>query len=305
MDLPWLTPAREAFCSQLISGQQGHAYLLGIHQGYGGMQLANTLAQASLCMAAPTQGGACGVCKSCQLFIAGNHPDCYQLEADGNQIKVDQVRELCQKLTATAQQGGRRVAVIKNCERLNTAAANALLKTLEEPGRETLLLLQSDTPSRLMATISSRCQRLHCQLPSREAVQEWLAAQFTLTSDVTWCLPVVGGPVDLLTALNDGRYEALIGLRKAWVQSLSSGHLCANLTNIDEKQVSDALKVLYVVLRQKLVKQKNADALINIKITKFAAKVMETYHSLSMMPNVNFMAVFQAFILEYQSLTTS
>lgn len=195
--------------------------------------------------------------------------------------------------------------MIKNCERLNTAAANALLKTLEEPGRETLLLLQSDTPSRLMATISSRCQRLHCQLPSREAVQEWLAAQFSLTSDVTWCLPVVGGPVDLLTALNDGRYEALIGLRKAWVQSLSSGHLCANLTNIDEKQVSDALKVLYVVLRQKLVKQKNADALINIKITKFAAKVMETYHSLSMMPNVNFMAVFQAFILEYQSLTTS
>ncbi|WP_033539549.1 MULTISPECIES: DNA polymerase III subunit delta' [Shewanella] len=304
MLLPWLTEPTASFCHQLMTGQQGHAYLLGIHQGYGGMELAQTLAQAALCTATTTTGG-CGVCKSCQLFAAGNHPDFYHLEADGNQIKVDQVRELCQKLTATAQQGGMRVAVLKNCERLNTAAANALLKTLEEPGKQTLLLLQSDTPSRLMATISSRCQRLHCQLPSRQEVQTWLNEQFSLERDVTWCLPVVGGPVELLSTLKDERYETLVSLRKAWIQSLSSGHLCANLTNINEKQVSDALKVLYVVLRQKLVKQKNADALINIKITKFAAEVMETYHSLSMMPNVNFMAVFQAFILEYQSLTTS
>lgn len=302
--IPWHKSVIEQFSLQLSAGLHGHAYLVGMHQGYGGFELSLTLAQVALCKQ-PTAGGPCGHCKACQLFLAGNHPDFYKVEADGNQIKVDQIRELCQRLTSTAQQGGKRVAVIKNCERLNVAAANALLKTLEEPGKETLLLLQTDTPSRLMATISSRCQRLHFNLPVASEVQQWILEHVELKSDVTWCLPVMGGPIELLVALQSERYSLLIQLRKDWIQSLSSGHLCANLTNIDQKQVSDALKVLYLVLRQKLIKQKSADALINVKITTFAAKVMATYHELNMMPNINFMAIFQSFILEYQSLTTS
>ncbi|QYJ84845.1 DNA polymerase III subunit delta' [Shewanella mesophila] len=300
----WHKTVIEQFSLQVSAGLQGHAYLVGMHQGYGGLELSLTLGQIALCQQ-PTPSGPCGHCKACQLFLAGNHPDFYQVEADGNQIKVDQIRDLCQRLTSTAQQGGRRVAVIKNCERLNVAAANALLKTLEEPGKETLLLLQTDTPGRLMATISSRCQRLHFTLPVASEVQKWILEHVELKSDVTWCLPVMGGPIELLAALQSDRYTQLIQFRKDWIQSLSSGHLCANLTSIDQKQVSDALKVLYLVLRQKLIKQKSADALINVKITTFAAKVMATYHELNMMPNINFMAIFQSFILEYQSLTTS
>ncbi len=312
--IPWHQAVIAQFNQQLSGGLQGHAYLIGMHQGYGGIELTQKLAQQALCSSksgsSSTKLGACGFCKPCQLFEAGNHPDFYMVEADGNQIKVDQIRELCQSLTATAQQGGKRVAVISHCERLNTAAANALLKTLEEPGKETLLLLQTDTPGRLIATISSRCQRLHFQLPDLPQIQQWLQnalvelQQEPINHDVTWCLPVMGGPIELLSALQSDRYNKLVQFRKGWIESLSSGHLCASLSNIDQKQVSDMLKVLYLVLRQKLIKQKNADALINAKISDFSAKVMLRYHELTMMPNINYMAIFQSLILEYQSLNT-
>lgn len=302
-NIPWLSPVIDQFTQQVMAGANGHAYLIGMHQGYGAWSLTLALAKIALCLS-PTPDGACGHCKACLLVAADSHPDLYSVEADGNQIKVDQIRTLCSSLTSTAQQGGRRVAIIKSSEKLNTAAANALLKTLEEPGRDTLIFLQTDTPSRLMATISSRCQRLHFQLPSPDTLRQWIAAQITCDHDVTWCLPAMGGPIELLSALQSERYQQLLVYRKGWIQSLSSGHLCASLTNIDEKQVSDALKVLYLVLRYKLVKQKNADALVNVKLVTFAGQVMETYHRLNTMPNVNVMAVFQAFILEYESLTT-
>lgn len=302
LDIPWLKPVIADFSEQLKLQHVGHAYLLGVHQGYGGEQLTLDFARAALCHSVTDQG-ACGFCKGCQLVEANNHPDLYHLVADGNQIKVDQVRALCQKLTSTSQQGGRRVAVLSQCEKLNVAAANALLKTLEEPGKDTLLLLQSDTPSRLMATISSRCQRVHFHSPNIDEVKAWLSQDRELSSDVTWCLPVMGGPLELASALQDQRYEQLLQLRKDWAQSLSSGHLCANLININEKQVSDAIKVLYLILRQKLVKQTQLDALLRVKVSELAAKVMDTYHRLSVMPNVNYLALFQGFILEYRKLT--
>ncbi|WP_299789234.1 DNA polymerase III subunit delta' [uncultured Shewanella sp.] len=302
MDLPWLTPVIGDFSEQLKSQHIGHAYLIGVHNGYGGELLSIALAKAALCQTV-TSLGACGFCKACQLLEADNHPDFYHITADGNQIKVDQVRELCQKLTSTSQQGGRRVAVISNCEKLNQASANALLKTLEEPGKDTLLLLQSDTPSRLMATISSRCQRIHFKIPTHEEIKLWLSKSSGITSDVTWCLPVMGGPLELARALESERYSELLQLRKDWAQSLSSGHLCASLININEKQVSDALKVLYLLLRQKLVKQTDLNALLRAKITEFSMKVMDTYHRLQLMPNVNYLALFQSFILEYNKLS--
>nr|WP_309247250.1 DNA polymerase III subunit delta' [Shewanella sp. VB17] len=267
-----------------------------------GELLALALAKAAMCQTLGVTG-ACGFCKACLLVEANSHPDFYHVVADGHQIKVDQIRELCQKLTSTSQQGGWRVAVISHSEKLNTAAANALLKTLEEPGKQTLLLLQSDAPSRLMATISSRCQRLHFQAPSHDEIKAWLAQNSELTSDVIWCLPMMGGPLALANALKNQRYEQLLQLRKDWVQSLSSGHLCANLITINEKHVADAIQVLYLILKQKLVKQTQLDALLRVKVSELTTKIMSTHHTLSSMPNVSYLALFQGFILEYKQLT--
>lgn len=301
--LPWISPTLTDFSRQLKLRRAGHAYLVGLDKGYGGEQLSLSMAQSALCLAV-TERGACGLCKSCQLFSAHSHPDFYRIEADGAQIKVDQIRDLCARLTSTAQQGGRRVAVILNCERLNQASANALLKTLEEPGKDTILILQSDSQSRLMATISSRCQRLHIELPNRAEVRSWLQGFAEIDSDVTWCLPVVGGPLELVCAVNEGRYQRLLDFRKAWTQSLSSGHLCASLVNVNEKQVSDALKVLYLVLRHKLIKQKDMDALKRASLTDLAMKVTQICNRLTVMPNINALGLLQSLVLEYAELTS-
>ncbi|MEI6859216.1 MAG: DNA polymerase III subunit delta' [Shewanella sp.] len=299
--IPWLAAPICDFTQQIKARSLGHAYLVGVHKGYGGEELTRALAKAALCQT-PIEQGACGFCKACQLLDGNTHPDLYQITADGHQIKVDQIRELCQKLTMTSQQGGRRVAVIYHSEQFNQASANALLKTLEEPGKETLLLLQSDTPTRLMPTIKSRCQHVHFELPTMEEIKVWLLTGSPSVSDTTWSLPVMGGPLELALALESERYAQLLQFRKDWAQSLSSGHLCASLIHVNEKQSSDALKVLYLVLRQKLIRQTDLDALLRVKITELGMKVMDTYHKLTAMPNVNYLAILNGFVLEYNNL---
>ena len=305
--LPWLEGPRQAFLAQLTRQKMPHAQLVGIDSAYGGELLSVFMARAAMCLQ-PTSAGACGFCKSCQLFDAGNHPDFYHIAADGNQIKVDQIRELCTRLTATAQQSGMRVAIIHHSERLNSAAANALLKTLEEPGKDTLLILQSDTPARLMATVSSRCQRIPFVVPSREIIKNWLAQQCDIQEDVTWCLSVVGGPLKLAESLQSeggqqSRYQSLLQFRKDWAQSLSSGHLCASLLTISEQQIIDVLKVLYLLIRQVLLKNSHQDAFIHAQLGNLAAKIMGMCHSLSTMPSVNYLALCQSYVLEYREIT--
>lgn len=299
--VPWIEKALSQFCLSLKQKSFGHAYLIGLEKGCGGDLLGQALAKALLCDKATERGG-CGFCKACLLFEANNHPDFYCIKADGHQIKVDQIRQLCQRLTATAQQGGRRVALLLNSERLNIAAANALLKTLEEPGKETVLLLQSDTPSRLMATISSRCQRIDLTFPALSDIKTWLAKECDVTQDVTWCLPVVGGPIALAECLNTGDYERLLRCRKAWAQSLASGRLSNELMKLDEQHVFDAINVLYLVLKQKLSRQVDLDAIVRMKIVDLSASIMQQYHQLKQMPNINTSALFKSVIADYQQI---
>ncbi len=89
------------------------------------------------------------------------HPDLMWLSPEGKAelIKIDAVRGVSEFLTQTAQQGGYRVVVIPSADRMNIASANALLKSLEEPGANTLILLLSNAPHLLLPTIRSRCQR--------------------------------------------------------------------------------------------------------------------------------------------------
>ncbi len=308
LTLPWLEGPRQAFWAQLQSQKIPHAQLVGIDSAYGGRLLSIFMARAAMCMQ-PTLAGGCGFCKPCQLFDAGNHPDFYQIEADGHQIKVDQIRELCQRLTATAQQSGRRVAIIHHSERLNSAAANALLKTLEEPGKNTLLLLHSDTPAQLMATISSRCQRIPFVEPNRTQLRNWLAAHCHIQEDVTWCLSVVGGPLKLAESLKTddnqpSRYQTLLGFRKDWAQSLATGHISGSLLSLTEQQIIDALNVLYLLLRQVLLKSGEQDAFVQAQIGRLAADIMGTCHQLSVMPSVNFLGLCQSYVLEYKKITT-
>ena len=118
----------------------------------------------------------CGECRSCTFIKAGTHPDLIYLtpEEKGKAIKIDQVRELIEYSSKTSQIGGYKVVIINPADALNINAANALLKCLEEPTSNTLLLLVTDTPQSLMATIRSRCQIIPIPTPKREISHEWL-----------------------------------------------------------------------------------------------------------------------------------
>jgi DNA polymerase-3 subunit delta' len=154
-------------------------------KGIGKRALAQRLMALLLCQR-PLAEDACGTCKSCMLLAAGTHPDNYVLEPEeaDKAIKVDQVRDLVSFVVQTAQLGGRKVVLIEPVEAMNINAANALLKSLEEPSGNTVLLLVSHQPSRLLPTIKSRCVQQACPLPGREQSLIWLAEALpTLSQD--------------------------------------------------------------------------------------------------------------------------
>ncbi len=173
--LPW----QAALWQQLAGRQQhAHAYLLHGPGGIGKRLLAEQLMALLLCQR-PSGNAACGQCKACQLLAAHTHPDHYVLEPEeaDKAIRVDQVRDLVGFVTQTAQLGGRKVVLLEPAEAMNLNAANALLKSLEEPSGDTVLLLISHQPSRLLPTIKSRCVQQACPLPGRQQSLDWLAGQ--------------------------------------------------------------------------------------------------------------------------------
>ena len=171
--IPW----QDGLWQQFTAGKQhAPAYLLHGPAGIGKRALAERLMARLLCQQ-PVEQGACGECKSCLLLKAGSHPDNYILEPEeaDKAIKVDQVRELVSFVVQTAQLGGRKVVLIEPVESMNINAANALLKSLEEPSGDTVLLLVSHQSSRLLPTIQSRCVQQACPLPSEAQSLAWLA----------------------------------------------------------------------------------------------------------------------------------
>ncbi|WP_373293682.1 DNA polymerase III subunit delta' [Shewanella saliphila] len=319
--LPWLADAHQRFVDVHYRGKNSHAHLLNVDNALGGVVLANACAETVLCQQL-TPVGACGQCKSCLLLSANNHPDLHVVKPDGNQIKVDQIRLLCQSLTQTAQQGGARVALITDVERLNIAAANALLKTLEEPGNDVVLILQTNHTSQLLPTITSRCHTLAFNAPDKQQIQQWLAQQHLLpapneqgkTHDVTWCLSVVGGPLSLAESLRSKHYQQLLTYRQDWAQSLQSGHLTNSLLTLTEQQIVDALNVLYLYLRQYVLKSNSKmqlqgkpalqlNPLVQGKLIEFAGTVMQMCQKLQTMPSVNTQALCQQYILTFKQLT--
>ncbi|MES2818420.1 MAG: DNA polymerase III subunit delta' [Pseudomonadota bacterium] len=170
-------PWQSALWQQLAGrAQHAHAYLLHGPSGIGKRALAERLVGSLLCRS-PLDLEACGQCKACHLLAAGTHPDYFVLEPEEQDkaIKVDQVRELVGFVVQTAQLGGRKVVLVEPAEAMNLNAANALLKSLEEPSGDAVLLLVSHQPSRLLPTVKSRCVQQACPLPSEADSLAWLA----------------------------------------------------------------------------------------------------------------------------------
>ena len=169
-----------------------HGLLFKGSKGIGKLDLAMNFAESLLCERPDESGFSCGQCPSCHWFSQGSHPDFRlmqpeSLSLDGEetesgkkpskQISVDRIRGLADFSGMSAHQGGRRVVVIHPAEAMNTNAANALLKSLEEPPQGLLFILVSHKPQQLLPTILSRCLSFALPAPDAEDAMRWLAQQ--------------------------------------------------------------------------------------------------------------------------------
>jgi len=179
MIYPWQQLQWHNVLQQQHAGKLPHALLMLGPQGLGKLDFALHLAHGLLCNVPNDQGDACGECAACKLITVDTHPDLFILQAEerGKAIKVDDVRELSRKLNLTSQYGGYKLAIIVDAHDMNINASNSLLKTLEEPPSETLLILVSSNPQKLPITVRSRCQAIMFNTPDTQSALSWLQSQ--------------------------------------------------------------------------------------------------------------------------------
>lgn len=207
--LPWQTGLWQQLEQRRRDHRLPHALLLAGPGGIGKRQFAINLAHSLLCNQPQMDGSACGQCRGCQLLAANTHPDLRIIEPEevGKAIKVDQIRALAEFTTLTAQYNGYKLVILEPAEQMNRAAANSLLKTLEEPAADTIILLVSAAPQRLLPTVRSRCQSLVFSLPETALALEWLEQQLP-GKNVTELLDIAGGAP--LTALTLAGSDAMV-----------------------------------------------------------------------------------------------
>ncbi len=190
--LPWQQHLWEHLRSYITQQRIPQALLITGNKGLGKQQLATQFAVALLCAAPQADGTACGHCSSCLLVNAKTHPDFIhvQPEEPGKSIAIGQIRSLITRLTLKPQFETYRIVIVNPADKMNNAAANAFLKCLEEPTERTLIILITEKPAKLPATIISRCQKLAVATPDKESVVAWLSKTLqgaAVTNETLYC----------------------------------------------------------------------------------------------------------------------
>lgn len=214
----WNQPILDSLAGRLE--RLPHALLIYGPRGVGKAALAERTAQLLLCESSNNKP--CGSCDGCRWFLGGNHPDFRRLEPEAlwkeppekpsMEIKIDQVRELADFLYLRSHREGLRIVLVHPAEDMNVAAANALLKGLEEPPAAAVFILVSHRPARLLPTIRSRCVAVPVALPPRDGALQWLAGQ-GVSEPERWLAYAGGAPLRALEYAAEG--EALGRLLKA------------------------------------------------------------------------------------------
>ncbi len=221
---PWQQRIYQQAAAALDAGRLGHGLLFCGPVQLGKRAVAERLAQRLLCRDRNADGEPCGNCRSCRLFAVRAQTDPVELRPDGSlahpgghsghpdftqigygvnlkvkppksrtEIVIEQVRKLSEQMALTPQYGEIKIAIIEPADALNHAAANALLKTLEEPVPGRYLWLVTAHPTRLPATIRSRCQKLEFRLPPRAEALDWLQRQGHVAADAEEALEAARG----------------------------------------------------------------------------------------------------------------
>lgn len=209
--LPWQDANWRRVVAMHAEGRLPHALLLRGPEGVGKRYFARRLLTAALCESAAFAEAPCASCRACRLVEAGTHPDMHTIEPlEGKaQIGIDQIRELIARVALTPQYGGRKAVSVAPAERMTRAAANTLLKTLEEPPGDALFVLVTHRAGALPATIRSRCQILDFPTPDARAAAAWLGAELESAEAADTALRLAhGAPLRARGLAGEGGIEA-------------------------------------------------------------------------------------------------
>lgn len=322
---PWQIKQWQQLKSIHQAGRLPHSLLLTGKSGLGIAEFAHQLAAAILCDAFDQSGVAETDNRDWHLFRTGNHPDYKRIapEEEGKQIKIGQVRELIDFLQFTSQYGRKKLAIVDPADAMNHSAANGLLKTLEEPPDNALIILVSHHPERLPVTIRSRCQRLNFSLESNEEGLHWLQENVDDTSLAEQALRITGTPLAAKEFIEleqfSGRDMILDELRQLQCRELEPITVAERWNNNGVLSTVDVLQGLYHdMIQLKLFYEKanvsNRDLIQNLRpiikpldlfsLLDCCRLLIELKRLLASTVSYNTQGLMEEFILHWQSLTS-
>lgn len=283
--------------SAIRKNRVAHAYLFHGMEGIGKRTVAMAFAKAVLCAGPEEDGGACGHCPSCLKVDHGNHPDVITVEPDGAFIKLQAVRDMMNAMAFRPLEGDKRFFIVVDADRLNATAANALLKTLEEPSPSNVLVLVTARPHQLPATILSRCQNLRFNPLAQEEVSRFLRERLSLEPDECQALAAAcGGSIEWAMRLREGDY---VNIRKEVMDYLAGTRVMSPLDRLffiqfigrDKKNLTEKLDVLKTCFRDALVYRElgNSDGLINFDREDTIRAMAERTSAQDMIENLRIM----------------
>ena len=248
----------------MIQGRLGHSYIFSGLAAIGKKTLALEFARALNCLRTDGTPDACDLCSSCKKISSGNHPDIHLVETQGQFIRIDAIRFIQDQMTFKPMDGGRRVFILDDADKMNEPAANALLKTLEEPSADNFLILVTARPYYLPQTILSRCRHLRFNPLIVDAVARFLVEQRGIEPRRAALLAgLSGGSIGLALDLNT---EDMMVFRDGLVQLLSGsgGKDPMNLLALaaflgqDKGEIRQGLRILRSYFRDALVYRETA-----------------------------------------------
>lgn len=251
-----------------------HAYLFLGEEGVGKRSTALTLAKALNCCVEPTDS--CDECDSCRKITSGNHPDVIIVEPEGNLIKINQIRELQRSLKYKPYEGKKRVCIIANAEKMNLTATNSMLKILEEPPPDVVLILITTSPNLLLSTINSRCQRLKFQPLANKLIAKIIKEKLGKDEEASLKIAsLAGGSLNRAYELSEGTILEYRNRLIKKISALSPNHINETLELAEEmskikEELIFTLQLLKTWFRDILIFKENCplDRLINADFTE-------------------------------------
>jgi len=225
-------PAVKLLLNALARREIAHAYLFAGPPGTGKEAAAVSFAKAVLC----GQGGdACGNCRHCRKVDTQNHPDLAVIRPDGTTVKIEQIRGLLADIALRPLEAEHKVYIVAEAEKMTPAAANCLLKTLEEPPAYAVIILLSANPEALLPTIVSRCQIIRFARVAPAVIRELLRGEGKSEAEA-----------DLLAGLADGSVGRAFALAQAdyWERRTEAAEMAERLARRGEYEVVAAVQKL-------------------------------------------------------------